>query len=125
MIAPAFSIKYLNSLEPYVGKVANSLVEKIDSVIAEKSEADGYGQVDMWTLLKCYALDVIGETAFGDSFNMIEDNNHFIPEAINDELKESAISAMFPLFKIFLKNGGRTNPKITEVITLIPFLNPT
>ncbi|KAI7890607.1 cytochrome P450 [Mucor mucedo] len=116
MIAPAFSIKYLNSLEPYVSKVANSLIEKIDGDIAEKHDTDNFGQVDIWTLFKCYALDVIGETAFGSSFNMIEDNSHFIPQAINDELRESAISAMFPFLKIFLKNGGRTNPKITDFL---------
>lgn len=118
MIAPAFSIKYLSSLEPYIQKVANSLLEKITQDIAEKHDADNFGQVDIWTLLKCYGLDVIGETAFGSSFNMIEDNSHFIPKAMNDELRDSAISAMFPILsKFILKDGGRTNPKITKFLT--------
>lgn len=116
MVAPAFSIKYLNSLEPYVHNVAQALVEKIDKDIVQDHDGNSFGQVDIWTLLKCFALDVIGETAFGSSFNMIEDNSHFVPKAINDEMRAGAISAMYPILsKIFLKDGGKMNPKLTDV----------
>jgi hypothetical protein len=101
-----------------MAKVTESLILKIDKEIEKDHDENNWGQVDIWTLMQCLALDVIGETAFGSSFNMIEDSSHFVPQAVNEEMREAAISALFPILsKIFLKNGGRINPKLTEVKT--------
>lgn len=97
-------------------KVTLNMMNKIDETISENHDENDVGHIDIWTLLKSFALDVIGETAFGTSFNMIDDNKHFIPKAINDEMRAGAISAMYPILaKIFLKDGGKMNPKITDV----------
>lgn len=96
-------------------KVAENLVSKIDKDI-DKSDNSEYTVIDIWTLLQCFALDIIGETAFGTSFNMIEDNNHFVPAAINEEMRAGAISALYPfLSKFILKEGGKMNSKLTKV----------
>lgn len=63
--------------------VTESLVHKIDSEIAQDHDNLNYGTVDIWNLVQCLALDVIGETAFGQTFNMVEDNKHFVPSAIS------------------------------------------
>ncbi|GAA5798604.1 cytochrome P450 [Helicostylum pulchrum] len=117
VVAPAFSVKYLKSLEPFMHNVTLNLINKIDRTIASNHGEDNVGQIDIWTLFKSFSLDVLGETAFGTSFDMINDNAHFIPKAINDEMRNGAISAYYPLLsKIFLKGGGKMNPKINEFL---------
>lgn len=97
-------------------KVTESLVAKIDKEIAKDHDQNNYGKVDIWNLMQCLALDVIGETAFGSTFNMIEDNSHFVPKAISEEMIESAISSMYPILsKFMLKNGGKVNPELQQV----------
>jgi hypothetical protein len=97
-------------------QVTESFIKKIDKDIAKEHNEKNYGQVDIWTLMQCLALDVIGETAFGSSFNMIEDNSHFIPHAITEDMMEGAIASMYPILsKFILKNGGRINPKLSVV----------
>ncbi|CAO3652710.1 unnamed protein product [Mucor hiemalis] len=116
LISPAFSVKYLASLEPFMRKVAENLVSKIDKEI-DKANNGEYVEIDIWTLLQCFALDIIGETAFGTSFNMIEDNSHFVPAAINEEMRAGAISALYPfLSKFILKEGGKMNSELTKFL---------
>lgn len=63
--------------------VTESLIHKIDSEIAQDYDNLNYGTVDIWSLVQRLALDVIGETAFGQTFNMVENNKHFVPAAIS------------------------------------------
>lgn len=67
--------------------VTQSFLKRIDQEIAKTRDADGYGVVDMWVLFQCLALDIIGETAFGQTFNMIENNDHFVPRTITSGMK--------------------------------------
>lgn len=99
-----------------MAKVAESLVYKIDSEIALHGDKDNYASVDIWGLAQRLALDVIGETAFGQTFNMVENNDHFVPAAITDGMRATAISVLYPLLaKLFLKNGGEPDPQLKEV----------
>ncbi|KAI8875596.1 cytochrome P450 [Backusella circina FSU 941] len=112
IMSPAFSIKYINSLEPFMTSVTESLLEKIDKEIENNSET-----VDIWNLYQCLALDIIGETAFGQSFRMIENNSHYITKAIGKELREFAIVHTFPILsKLFLKNASRFDPKLEKFV---------
>ncbi|KAF1799833.1 cytochrome P450 CYP5313 [Mucor lusitanicus] len=118
LVSPAFSIKYLNSMEPFMAKVAESLVHKIDSEIVLQGDKDSYASVDIWGLAQRLALDVIGETAFGQTFNMVENNDHFVPGAITDEMRATAVSVLYPLLaKLFLKNGGEPDPQLRKFMT--------
>ncbi|KAI9473437.1 MAG: cytochrome P450 [Benjaminiella poitrasii] len=118
IVSPAFSIKYLNSLEPFMTSVAKSLVCKIDEEIEKEHDEFNYGIIDIWSLMQRLTLDVIGETAFGETFHMIENNSHFVPAAITQEMRRSAISIMYPILsKIFMKNAGQTDPKLTKFLT--------
>lgn len=67
--------------------VTESLIHKIDSEIAQDHDDLNYGTVDIWSLVQRLALDVIGETAFGQTFNMVEDNKHFVPSAISQGIE--------------------------------------
>jgi hypothetical protein len=92
-------------------------IEKINKEIEKTKDTDlGYGVVDIWSLYRCLALDVIGETAFGQSFDMIENNSHFIPPAITEEIKAAAINTMIPSYiKFFMKGMSTLDPCIDTV----------
>ncbi|KAG2203174.1 hypothetical protein INT46_008932 [Mucor plumbeus] len=118
IVSPAFSIKYLNSMEPFMTTVTETLVHKIDSEIAQGHDESNYGTIDIWSLVQRLALDVIGETAFGQTFNMIENNDSFVPEAISLEMRNSAIIVLYPILaKLFLPHGGKTDPKLEKFLT--------
>lgn len=94
-----------------MASVTESLLERINKEIENANET-----VDIWNLYQCLALDVIGETAFGQSFQMIENNSHFITKAIGKEMQEFALVHTFPLLsKLFLKNAARFDPKLEKV----------
>ncbi|KAL1933626.1 hypothetical protein VTP01DRAFT_7716 [Rhizomucor pusillus] len=87
VVSPAFSMKYLGSLEPFMHQTTKAFVNKIDKDIKATQAADGYGTVNLWVLFQCLALDIIGETAFGRSFDMLENNEHFVPRTIGNNMK--------------------------------------
>lgn len=113
MASHAFSVKYLNSLQPYVADVSRSMVDQVQKVIQSTIDEEGYGTVDMWKIMSCAALDVIGETAFGETFRMLEDGSHPVPKLVMLRMKLSAYVTAYPFFfKMFVKGPS---PKITNV----------
>lgn len=86
---------------------ADTLVHQIDKDIELTKDANGYGTIDIWSLFQRLALDVIGETAFGKSFDMIENNNNPIPDAIAQGMRNSAIKMMSPLLSKIILRGNR------------------
>ncbi|KAI9497880.1 cytochrome P450 [Zychaea mexicana] len=87
VLSPAFAVKYLNSLETYMLKTTQAFFDRIDRDIAKTSNEQGYGQVDIWILVHYLALDIIGEAAFGKTFNMLEGNDHLVPRTITKNMK--------------------------------------
>ena len=63
------------------------MVTRIDNDIAETHNVDGYGTVDMWRIFQYLALDIIGETAFGETFNMLEKSDHPVPRTITKNME--------------------------------------
>lgn len=113
MAAHAFSTKYLNSLQPYVANVSRSMVDKVQKVIQSTIDEEGYGTIDMWEIMSCAALDVIGETAFGETFHMLEDGSHPIPKLVMLRMKVAGYVTAYPFFlKMFIKGPS---PRITNV----------
>ncbi|KAI9490543.1 cytochrome P450 [Zychaea mexicana] len=86
IISPAFSVKYLNSLEIYMLSANEAFVQRIDKDIKRTNNltTGGYGEVDIWKLLNYLILDIIGETAFGQTFELLEkDNDHIVPRTVS------------------------------------------
>ncbi|KAG2227376.1 hypothetical protein INT45_004332, partial [Circinella minor] len=110
IVSPAFSIKYLNSLEHYMLDTTQAFIDRIDQDIEQTKNENGYGQVDIWTLLQYLALDIIGETAFGKTFHMLEGNDHIVPRTINLSMRLSSYLVthpiLGPLSMLLLPNGG-------------------
>ncbi|KAI8364059.1 cytochrome P450 [Blakeslea trispora] len=120
IVSPAFSIKYLNSMEPFMTSITESLIKKVEKEVEADHDAEGYGAVDIWSLMQRLALDVIGETAFGQTFNMIEDPTHFVPVSIGKELRASAINAIYPwLSKFVVGRDDIENPRLRQFLAEI------
>ena len=76
-----------------------SFLKRIDKDIAKTKRIDGYGKVDLWILLQYLALDIIGETAFGQTFHMLEDNDHIVPKTINRTMEMGAYVSLLPTLR--------------------------
>ncbi|KAI8340558.1 cytochrome P450 [Chlamydoabsidia padenii] len=97
VVSPAFSVKYLNSLEQFMDSCTEAFINRIDRDIANtKVGQDGYGTVDIWALLGYVALDIIGSTAFGESFHMVDTSDHFIPVAITKGMRFAPKLILYP-----------------------------
>ncbi|ORZ00125.1 cytochrome P450 [Syncephalastrum racemosum] len=108
VVSPAFSMKYLGSLEVFMDNTTDAFLKRINEDIAKTADTDGYGTVDMWVLFQCLALDIIGETAFGQSFDMLENNDHFVPKTITGSMKAA--------------HYFMTDPLIGPLLAKVPFL---
>ncbi|KAF1800882.1 cytochrome P450 [Mucor lusitanicus] len=114
MAAHAFSIKYLNSLEPYMKGVSKSMIDQVQKNIQSTIDEEGYGTVDLWRIMSCTALDIIGETAFGETFHMLEDGTHPIPRLVMLRMKIAAYVSAYPsFFKLFIRGPS---PKIMNFV---------
>ncbi|ORY90987.1 cytochrome P450 [Syncephalastrum racemosum] len=121
VLSPAFSVKYLNSLEPYMVSTTEALLQRIDSDIKATKQADGYGTTDIWVLLQCLALDVIGETAFGSTFHMLENSQHFVPLTISKLMKYSSFLVTHPFIGA-LRTAFSVSQSLTQIRRLGEFM---
>ncbi|KXS09665.1 cytochrome P450 [Gonapodya prolifera JEL478] len=94
---PAFSIKYLNNLEPYMFSVWESFEKKVLSL---PSTGNGWRSVDMLDYFHKMAADIIGETAFGSSFGMVESGHHAFLEARRSMLHFAVQKRIFPFLTL-------------------------
>ncbi|KAG2173125.1 hypothetical protein INT43_004498 [Umbelopsis isabellina] len=94
VVSPAFSVKSINALETYMNAEVNVLMDHIRLAINTANQHMlQTAEIDMWKLLQCTALDVIGSTAFDQSFEMVKTGQHPLPKAISDNLSMSALQA--------------------------------
>ncbi|CAO3615847.1 unnamed protein product [Cunninghamella blakesleeana] len=106
ILSPAFSMKYLYSLEPFITSCTEDLVNKIDKEIIETKDEESYGTVDIWSLLARLAFDIIGEVAYNESFNLVNDNDHFIPLSVSRGMRFSTKLIIYPFLKTLIKIFG-------------------
>ncbi|RIB14966.1 cytochrome P450 [Gigaspora rosea] len=129
ILSPAFSIKYVASLEPLIQSCVKSLINKIDShsKLSRKSSRsinstsnqfnDGCtSSINLYQLIQFCTLDIIGETAFGSSFNMVENECHPLPTKIFEEMKRRVMCHTFPYFKMFFKKDPWCDEFISKIV---------
>jgi hypothetical protein len=85
--------------------VTRTLLQQIDKEAEETRNSSGYGTVDIWTLMQCLTLDVLGEAAFGESFRMVEDGNHVVPKSIMKRMRFSAFVMAYPTLANLIVTG--------------------
>ncbi|KAG0304428.1 hypothetical protein BGZ98_005520 [Dissophora globulifera] len=105
LVAPAFGLQYLRSLEPIMHECISVLLQKIDEVLDDpKSVKKGTkvlapGHINVYSFMMRLSLDIIGETAFGQSFDMVQDDSHPLPSKLAKTLKRSMQQTMNPWMK--------------------------
>ncbi|KAG0209506.1 hypothetical protein BGX28_010279 [Mortierella sp. GBA30] len=112
LVAPAFGLQYLRTLEPIMHDCIVVLIQKIDEILADpRSVKTGQersakvlpqGQVNICSFMNRLSLDIIGETAFGETFQMVKNDNHPIPRQMAKSLKRSMQQAFNPWMKWLL-----------------------
>ncbi|CAG8474783.1 15421_t:CDS:2 [Dentiscutata heterogama] len=100
LLSSAFSIKYISTLEPLMRSCTDVLLQKISSLSNNSNNVDN--TLNIYELIQACTLDIIGETAFGGSFNIVEKGNHPLPEKVFQELKRRVMCHTFPYLKSFM-----------------------
>ncbi|CAG8763292.1 3558_t:CDS:2, partial [Dentiscutata erythropus] len=92
LLSSAFSIKYISTLEPLMRSCTDVLLQKISSLSNNSNNSNNVNNtLNIYELVQACTLDIIGETAFGGSFNIVEKGNHPLPEKVFQELKRRFI----------------------------------
>ncbi|KAF9202132.1 hypothetical protein BGZ49_007669 [Haplosporangium sp. Z 27] len=108
LVAPAFGLQYLRSLEPIMHDCAKVMIEKIDQVLSDpKSVKRGakvlpQGHINICSFMNRLSFDIIGETAFGQSFEMVKDDSHPVPRQMAKALKRSMQQTFNPWIRWFV-----------------------
>ncbi|KAG0238511.1 hypothetical protein BGW41_008162 [Actinomortierella wolfii] len=107
LVAPAFGLAYLRTLEPIMHDCIRKMIEKIDEILADPKSVRGKvlprGQINIFQLMNRVALDIIGETAYGESFKMIEDDTNPLPHQMAKTLRRSMQQVYNPWMKYIFK----------------------
>ncbi|KAG0317849.1 hypothetical protein BGZ99_006076 [Dissophora globulifera] len=104
LVAPSFGLQYLRSLEPIMHECIHVLIKKIDELLENSKAAKGkkvlpQGHINICSFMMRLSLDIIGETAFGQSFEMVQDDVHPIPGQMAKTLRRSMQQAFNPWMK--------------------------
>jgi cytochrome P450 len=95
-------------------KIISSLTSKSDSPL--QFNENGLPIVNIHQLVQATSLDIIGETAFGGSFNLVENGEHSLPGKVFQELKRRVLCHTFPYMRSFLKKDPWTDEFILNII---------
>ncbi|KAI8575719.1 hypothetical protein K450DRAFT_260494 [Umbelopsis ramanniana AG] len=97
ILSPAFSLRYIGSMEPLMRSTTTHLEVALSKSINEaNAEGREYAEIDLWMMLQHYAIDIIGLAAFGTEFNMVTTGHHPLPEVITDRLKFTSFIGLHP-----------------------------
>ncbi|KAF9961169.1 hypothetical protein BGZ70_008346 [Mortierella alpina] len=99
LVAPAFGLQYLRTLEPIMHDCIHVMIQKIDEILLNpRSVKTGTektakvlppGHINICSFMNRLSLDIIGETAFGESFQMVRHDDHPVPRQMAKTLKRS------------------------------------
>ncbi|KAI9292044.1 cytochrome P450 [Neoconidiobolus thromboides FSU 785] len=133
IIAPSFSEKSIESMEYLVKKNIDTFVDKVNTLSTQSQK------LDLGLYFHYFAFDVIGDFAFGKSFNMLRDGYHPIVKWTHDMTKLSILVFTFPFMKYYqfdsIKNlfefthaaikHAKNNPGRASILnTLIKAMDP-
>ncbi|KAF9391499.1 hypothetical protein CPB97_006417 [Podila verticillata] len=123
LVAPAFGLSYLRSLEPLMQDCTRVLISKLDEVLTAPDSVPQAtvlpkGQVNICSFLNRLSLDIIGETAFGQTFQMVLHDDHPVLKQLAKSLKwwqqqsfNPLLQWLVPVDKSLLSFGAERNPK--------------
>ncbi|KAL4789184.1 cytochrome P450 [Aspergillus venezuelensis] len=99
LIASMFGIRSIRGLQPVMRSCINNMMEKLAE---EYKKSDGT-VVDIYHFIHATAVDIIGETVFGQSFNLLETGSHPLPEHIAIGLTITGILQFAPILRVIVR----------------------
>lgn len=84
------------------------LVKKIDEVLEDPTSVTKgakvlpQGHINICSFMNRLSFDIIGETAFGESFQMVNEDNHPVPKQMAMTLKRSMQQVFNPWIRWFV-----------------------
>ncbi|KAF9293927.1 hypothetical protein BGZ74_011493 [Mortierella antarctica] len=107
LVAPAFGLSYLRSLEPIMHECIGIMLQKVDELLEDPRAVKGKkvlpkGQINICLFMLRLSQDIIGETAFGQSFEMVKDDVHPVPGQMARTLERCMQQAFNPWMKYFI-----------------------
>ncbi|KAF9947321.1 hypothetical protein BGZ65_008911, partial [Modicella reniformis] len=87
---------------PIMHECIQVLIKKIDAILEDPTfvtkgaKVLPQGQINICSLMNRLSFDIIGETAFGESFRMVQEDNHPVPKQMAKTLKRSMQQAFNP-----------------------------
>lgn len=94
MISSMFGIKYIRSMQPLMLKCIDVAVKQLEELC--DGQKDSAAEVDIQHLVQSLAVDIIGITTFGQSFDVVETGSHPLPEQLKKALKLSGLLQFMP-----------------------------
>jgi cytochrome P450 len=104
-VAPAFGLSFLRTLEPIMHECIRVLLRKMDQVLKDQTHQlqqhaeSKIPAVNVCSFMNRLSLDIIGETAFGQTFGMVLHDDHPIPKLMADSLKRSSQQVFNPILR--------------------------
>ncbi|KAG0216405.1 hypothetical protein BGX28_002875 [Mortierella sp. GBA30] len=107
LVAPAFGLQYLRAQEQLMHKSIYILIQTIDEILEDPSTVKGKevlprGYIDISSFIMRLTLDIIGETAFGQSFEMVKDDAHPVPGQMVKTIRRCMQQSLNPWMKWIL-----------------------
>ncbi|KAI9298337.1 cytochrome P450 [Neoconidiobolus thromboides FSU 785] len=133
ILAPSFSDKAIGNIEYLVKENVDNLVNKVGEMALENKD------FDFGLLFHYFSFDVIGDVAYGRSFDMIKNGYHPVIGWIKDFFSKVILVGVFPFLKKFkfgsltqlykfsyeaVKNAKESPDRVTVLSTLITASDP-
>ncbi|RJE23813.1 Cytochrome P450 [Aspergillus sclerotialis] len=103
LISSMFGIRSIRGLQPMMQNCIDNLVDKLRKECANtENKVDGT-VVDIYHFIHATAVDIIGETIFGQPFNILDTGSHPLLEHINIGLKITGILQFAPILRVIMR----------------------
>lgn len=97
LLAPGFSIAFLNGLEPLMHNCVQEFETFLDTQCSQN--LTDFTVIEMSRALSNLTFDIMAATSFGGSFNLTRTNDSTIKSIFLNRLKRAAIDSQFPFVK--------------------------
>ncbi|KAK0645232.1 Cytochrome P450 monooxygenase FUS8 [Lasiodiplodia hormozganensis] len=93
LISGWFGMRYIRSLQPLMQQCIDETIKVVEAACDDPGSA---GEVDMQNLCTATAVDIIGTTIFGQSFDVVKNGSHPLPTFLRKMLKASGLLLFMP-----------------------------
>ncbi|KAL4936460.1 hypothetical protein BDV06DRAFT_227874 [Aspergillus oleicola] len=103
LIASMFGIRSIRGLQPVMRSCIDTMMEKLGQEYKITGGQKDGAVVDIYHFIHATAVDIIGETVFGQSFNLLEVGSHPLPEHIAIGLTITGILQFAPIIRMIVR----------------------